>query len=76
MSKQDEKTGDLNIELPEGCPKVDRRYRESRYFLMDQLQYAESVRDFRSIKQAIARSNNFDLPGQAFQFARITTDSC
>ncbi len=50
--------------------KVDRRYRESKYFLMDQLRYAESVNDFRSVKQAIMRSTEFNLAKRAFQFAK------
>lgn len=48
--------------------KVDRRYRESNYFLMDQLRYADSVQEFRTIKKAILRSSEFDVGKRAFQF--------
>ncbi|MEZ4574145.1 MAG: hypothetical protein R2857_04350 [Vampirovibrionales bacterium] len=36
--------------------KVDRRYRESEYFLADQLRYAEAVQEFRSVKNAMLNS--------------------
>ncbi len=39
---------------------------------MDQLRYAESIQDFRSIKQAIFRSAEFNVGQRAFQFAKAT----
>jgi hypothetical protein len=57
--------------LPEGHIKVDRRYRQSNYFLNDQLRYAESIQDFRSVKQAVIRSSHFNLSRAAFQFAKV-----
>lgn len=50
--------------------KVDRRYRQSEYFLADQLRYAEAVQDFRSIKNALMNSTQFNLAKVAFHFAR------
>jgi hypothetical protein len=55
--------------------KVDRRYRESNYFLADQLRYSEDVQDFRSVKQSIARSPFFNLQHQVFQFAKISVEA-
>lgn len=73
MSQQRDLPVYANQELSEGHRKVDRRYRESQYFLTDQLRYSESVQDFRSIKQAIQRSIGFDVGKRAFQFFRIET---
>ncbi|MCA9799197.1 MAG: hypothetical protein KC474_06575 [Cyanobacteria bacterium HKST-UBA04] len=50
--------------------KVDRRYRESEYFLADQLRYAEAVQEFRSVKNAMLNSSQFSLADVAFRFAR------
>ena len=57
--------------LPGSHQKVDKRYRESKHFLMDQLRYADSVQDFRTVKHAILRSTQFSIGQQAFQFARV-----
>ena len=51
--------------------KVDKRYRDSDYFLNDQLQYAESVQEFRSIRDAITKATAFNLGKFAFNFMRI-----
>ena len=51
--------------------KVDKRYRDSEYFLNDQLQYAESVQEFRSIRDAITKASAFNLGKFAFNFMRI-----
>ncbi|HEY9746043.1 MAG TPA: hypothetical protein V6C99_07480 [Oculatellaceae cyanobacterium] len=41
-----------------GLP-CDRRYRNSKYFLEDQLRYSEAVADFRSIKEFLSNSAAF-----------------
>ena len=49
--------------------KVDKRYRESDYFLEDQLRYAESVQDFRAVRDAIMNwPPLFKLDKLAFKF--------
>lgn len=50
--------------------KVDKRYRESDYFLEDQLRYAEAVQEFRSIREALTNAAAFDLGKLAFRFIR------
>jgi hypothetical protein len=50
--------------------KVDKRYRESDYFLEDQLRYAESVQEFRSIRDALVSASAFNLGKLAFRFIR------
>jgi hypothetical protein len=62
-------------QLPDHYLKTDRRYRESQYFLMDQLRYAEAVQEFRSVKQAILRSVEFNVGRRVFQFANVTISS-
>jgi hypothetical protein len=62
---------DNRNKLPGSHQKVDKRYRESKYFLMDQLRYADSVEDFRTVKQAVLRSTQFSIGGRAFQFAKV-----
>lgn len=51
--------------------KVDKRYRESEYFLEDQLRYAESVQEFRSIRDTILGTSAFNLGKLAFRFIRV-----
>ncbi len=61
--------------LPESYFKVDRRYRDSKYFLVDQLRYAsEPVQEYRSIKQSILQSGEFNLAQRNFQFAEVFLD--
>lgn len=67
---QDPSQSNETQQLDAGYYKVDHRYRESNYFLADQLRYAEAVQDFRSVKQALTRSTQFSLANVAFRFAR------
>ena len=55
---------------PEVHYKVDKRYRESDYFLEDQLRYAESVQEFRSIRDALMSVSAFNLGKLVFRFIR------
>lgn len=72
MSQSNSQSGtSLPKDLPSAYAKVDRRYRESQYFLADQLRYAESVQDFQSVRQAIRRSGEFSVGQRAFQFSPI-----
>ena len=51
--------------------KVDKRYRESDYFLEDQLLYAESVQEFRAIKEALTEGTGLiGLTKLAFSIIR------
>lgn len=45
----------------------DRRYRNSKYFLQDQLRCSEAAADFRSVKELVASAAAFNL-NLAFQF--------
>ena len=64
-------TNDPSLQPDSSFYKVDRRYRESQYFLADQLRYAEAINDFRSVKQALLKSTNFNIAKVAFQFAKV-----
>ena len=51
--------------------KVDKRYRESDYFLEDQLLYSESVQEFRAIKEAITEGQSlFKIGKLAFNLIK------
>lgn len=58
-------------DLPSHLRKVDKRYRETNYFLMDQLRYSETVEEFRSVKNALTRASGFKVGQRAFQFAAV-----
>lgn len=49
----------------------DRRYRNSKYFLQDQLRCSEAAADFRSVKELVANATAFNF-NQAFQFQTQT----
>lgn len=74
MKQWSEKSMSNSQGIPDNYIKVDRRYRESQYFLMDQLRYSEAVQDFRSVNQAIKTSANFNIGKQTFQFAKLIAD--
>lgn len=56
---------------PDVHMKVDKRYRESDYFLEDQLRYAEAVQEFRSIRESVLGTTAFNLGKLAFKFIRV-----
>ncbi len=58
-------------DLPEGYSKFDKRYQDSKDFLMQQLRHSASVQDFRTVKQAIMRSMQFSVGARTFQFAKV-----
>jgi hypothetical protein len=45
----------------------DQRYRNSKYFLEDQLRCSETVADFKSVKDLVNRAPSFCL-NNTFQF--------
>lgn len=45
----------------------DQRYRNSKYFLEDQLRCSEAASDFRSIRELFSRAANFSF-ASPFQF--------
>ena len=46
----------------------ERRYRTTKYFLEDQLRCSEAVQDFRTVKNLLDKTPQFNLR-QTFQFA-------
>lgn len=60
---------------PLAYKKVDTRYSASRDFLITQLREADSVHDFRTVKQAVIRSSQFNVGSRAFQFARVAVEA-
>jgi hypothetical protein len=58
-------------DLPEGYSKFDKRYQDSKDFLMQQLRYSGTVQDFRTVKQVIMRSLEFNVSARTFQFAKV-----
>ncbi len=49
----------------------DKRYRNSRYFLEDQLRCSAAVEDFRSVKSLIGNLSSFNQQ-QTFRFRGAT----
>ncbi len=75
MSEQRDELVRLRKKLPDGYSKIDRRYQNSKNFLIDQLRSSESVNDFRSVKQALFRSTEFSVAQRTFQFARVAVSA-
>ena len=61
--------------LPDGYAKIDRRYQESKNYLMEKMRYSEPCTQFRSIKQALLGSSEFCVGQRAFQFARVAVEA-
>lgn len=70
-NQQDDPQKGHRDDNPDVHYKVDKRYRESEYFLEDQLRYAESVQEFRSIRDTILGASAFNLGKLAFRFIRL-----
>jgi hypothetical protein len=51
-------------------PVIERRYRTSKYFLEDQLRCSEAIQDFRTVKNLLAQTPQFNLRG-TFKFATV-----